>query len=680
MSASTARAPRAASGGHASSSKRDERREGADSIEACAARFEEIRPAVEADVSGEDEALGQALGEIVRDALALEAADTAADLVALLEGMAASTTNNLTTSGLVLNNLGCVERRRGNLKAALGHLRRAAQAEGGIVTASPATLLNISAVYSGLQMYAEAASVSNHAVQRCESDVQPVSAVVHAAALYNLAAALEGSGELEHAEGAYARAAAVLDKGGVAADHPQRRATAKAREQLELRLRNHRGNARREEWARDVLPSIIRRAADKSVNKGAPAGFSPKPSTAPAASSSGGQQSPPRRLNPLESRGMRSGMREEAMRTNASGNSGAANNSINTINAADRSASRSGPEHDAALGLLSTDGRRTTRSGSAAASLAVTVGGRDLGAQYHSTVRDFHVFPVNSRAANRRHKTIVNPTWDMNPLPHTPSVVRSLGRDPTVERAVSQTYIPHHLVPFVADLKYKEHTRRTMIATEHAERMLRFHAEWATSACGVREDEERVDLEIAELRARRVMGQWFKGKLVFASHYSGVEAEERAGRHAIHKELADHSLALQPRARMLQLQVEEEVARRALLRAEGTAERNELRILEGTARARLASKEAAQTPKQGIAHGLALWCLEGAVPPAAALRLADPAYLSSSYVQSRHLWFGKPFGYSKLSAAGRGGAAGDASAGGAGVAANAGDFDDDEFQ
>lgn len=577
------------------------------SLSQCVERFASIKDAVEADTEGEDEAVGKELCEIIKQALTLETEETAEELIEFLLKIARSTFNP-TAAALVLNNLGCVEKRRGNLKAALHHLKRAADEEGGIVTASPAILVNIAAVYSSLQMFAEAASVSNHAVIRCQTDIQTVVPSVHAAALYNLAAALEGSGELDHSEAAYKQALEVLSQGGIPIDHPQYKATLKAQEQLELRLQNHRGNKKREEWAKDVLPSIIRRAADKSMNQG--------PSTTR------------RSLKPLLPKGLRKGQTSDP-----------------TLEREHSPVPRSGFEHDVSLGLVNLEGNRMTVS---RARSSQSIQQRALGSQYQTTVRNFHVFPVNSRAANRRYKGIENPTWDLNPLPHTPTVVRSLGKDPTVDKAVDMAYIPHHLVPFVADLKYREHTRRTMIITEYITKINRLRLDRDNARCFIEEDEHRVDLEIDELRGRKILNQWFKGKVVFVQHYVQVEAEERKARHQLHSDLSDYVSSFLPLAKSLQLQAEEETVRKGIALNQEVAARRDLQILEEASRVRIVSGEESATPKAGIAHGLALWCLEGALTPSAALKLADPAYQQSYYVQSRHVWFGKPHGYGKV--------------------------------
>ena len=605
------------------------------------------------DLAGKlsDEGVTEQVCHVIRDAMSLEASNNRSELANLLEHISAAIHGGHDDlRGLVLNNMGCVQKRMGEMKAALQTLRSAADAEGGITAASPVTLLNIASVYSGLQMYAEAAAVSNHAAHRCETSVQPVPVMLHAAALHNLGAALEGSGEIEHALQAYRSSQRLTAHAGVSSDHPQLKATQNALAQLELKLRNQRARSKRAEWSAQVERTVIQKSLRKLNDPSDPNNGKVRKELSSSAPPTMGSVAASRRLVPLPAslrNRSTTALQEEEEVTKASEQEATLVNSIHLSpivrrndphdedeqEIADISAARQAP----ARGTPEPYPHNKSRDSNS------KLGGRSVA--YTTSVKKFHVFREKGNGKMEKYKKIEQPAWDTNPFFHEPSRQVSDNSDVAVERSVSQSFVPHQIVPLLADLRYKETTRRSTIKQDFAKVMLSIQVTHEVERVFISEDEARIEEEIQELRERRVLMRWMAAKEVFvrgAVMLDAVEKEARTQLMTEHVEVLKQTV--RPMAHRLHLQANEEIARVALQLQEEDA-RNDTLTEEETSKAAARVEEEITFSKRGLAHGLVMWCFEGVMPPEEAALLADPAFANSHFVLQRHNWFGKPYGH-----------------------------------
>jgi hypothetical protein len=595
----------------------------------------------------DDDALKEDVAKLVKDVMFHETPTTRQEVVTMLNRMSETIKGNDALRGLVLNNLGCVQRRLGDMKAALHNLRSAAEAEGGISSASPVTLLNIASVYSALQMYAEAAAVSNHAAYRCETSLQPVPVMLHAAALHNLGAALEGSGEIEHAQQAYKTSLNLTAQSGVPEDHPQLKATQNALAQLELKLRNQRARSKRAEWSSDVERTVIQKSVRKLNEPDAKARSTKarKELSSSAPPSTGAQSTvASRRLMPLPA----SVTKKSAIPAVRGEDDGDVQNTPpgGDVTASSIHLSPISHRHDEDHKLNDTSGRRSSASrGRSPLSSSAHGSGGGSGLAYGFSVKKFHVFREKGNGKMLKYKKMDQPAWDTNPFIHEPSRRIGDGSDVTVERSVSHSFVPHQVVPLFADLRYKETTRRNTIKRDFAQVMQSIRCTQDSERIFILEDEVRIEEEIQELRERRVLVRWMKAKEVFVRGSVALEAEEKEVRMTI---MAEHIEVLKrdvrPTAQRLQAQAIEEVDRGSVDVSQEDA-RNTIITEEETAKAVARVEEEITFSKRGLAHGLVMWCMEGVVSADEAALLADPAYANSHFVLQRHNWFGKPFGH-----------------------------------
>ena len=467
---------------------------------------------------------------------------------------------------LVLNNLGCIEKRRKNLTTALQHLEKAADVEGGLAAASPITLLNLSATYSALQMYAEAAAVANHAVLRVLTDVAVSSAAVRAAAYHNLATALEGSGELVAAADAYRCALkATTNK-----DSPAFRTIKKAADQLELQLRNVRAHQEQSRWAEQVGPTVVRQSLRALRKHGA--------------------------LPPLE--------------------------------------------HVAPRAITRCDGNTTSvyerplKKFHAIRSLRPPPTIKDLQQQYSPTRRCVSCEPP---------PLLIEWSFDPHLQSNVAHRTTPLPRDVEIDRHIEERYIPRKLMPLVEDLRYKEATRRRAIIHQCQAGLAHLRQQTDKARLIATEDEERGNLEIYEVRVRRVLLQYIEGRVVFTEGSVETCRAEEAARDAIVREMLGAFVSWQPRRESLALNSQEEQQRFLLI--EGERERfNEIRVQHETDLAESTSRLALRASKRPLAYALTMWCLEGVLDAASVAQLEDPSMRTSLHYIERYVEFGPPVG------------------------------------
>lgn len=591
--------------------------------------------ALRSKLQSNDQEAAKEVGRLAQEALAHEVADVAG-VVDFLSSAVRSARGEALAA--LLNNLGCVEKRRGQLKVALHHLERAADEEGGLEAAAPATLINLSATYSALLMFAEAAAVANHAVARCTSDFHRTRPLVRAAAYHNLATALEGSGELTFAAEAYEKALGILAESGFKGT-PHHRTIERAAEQISLKLRNSRAHAEQDEWERRVRPGILRQsqAALRRTGELPPLkGAKPVPAitAGPAATTTPplASRSPDRALVPHT-------------------NDTVDISSVYTASMRKFHALRSvALLADVQSHLSSTRKRAHRPNGVSPSPIAAAASPHRSGVAESSTAlvtSDFHgttaAGAVGISASGLIPLRSDPPMWNDDPVPHPHTLshrVTPIPRNWDIERAVDERFIPRALVPLVEDIKYKEATRRRAIAKEWAQRLRVLRFAHRQQLIASHEDEERVAVEIEEVRVFRVLLQYIRGKLFFAEGSAVLGKQETQQREEATREAQAAWRALLPHSAQLQCLAEEECERYRFTK-EDVEERLALAVQFETHAATVDCSAVVESSKHGICYALALWCIEGVVRSTESRQaLEDKTMKRSLHVQERYALFG----------------------------------------
>ncbi len=498
---------------------------------------------------------------------------------ALLKKLVGATTDKLALA-VVHNNLACTEKRQGQHVAAVENLEIVVKCEGGVASAQPTTLLNLSAAYTAVGRHDEAAAVAHRAVLRANQITS--SAAVKTAAYFNLGSALEATEQHEPALEAYRKALQCAPT-----NKPRLKLAAMtAITQLQRRLVTA-GPAVHEEWASKVRPELA------AVNNRLP----------PLSMSSSSQN---RSLATVDTVQKASGPRREFTETYFT--------SVRDFHC---------PLHPLTPEPYNNAQRHL-------ASLRVSVTSQ-LGQR------------ETKRANSATLLMEESPSWNYDPVlePHEISHrLKNVPKDWLLLRAVEQRYIPRALVPLVEDIRYKECTRRSAIVKEYKKRLrvLCHHRDMAFVRAG--EDSERVSIEIEEVRVRRVLHQWIVGKRLFAQASLLVMRQEHQGRSQVGCETAADAAVLEQYAMLLHPVAQEEYARRNVTLAE-LDERRTLTVRHAAAAATLESHSKASQKKRGTAYALALWCIEGVIPEQHIPKVEDKERKLSLAVLERNTVFNR---------------------------------------
>ena len=500
---------------------------------------------------------------------------------------------------VVLNNLACVEQRRGRPHIAIHHLERAADEEGGLALAPPTTLLNLSAAYNAGGQFVEAAAVAHHAVQRCTAAPASMDAdeilrpSLTGVAFYNLGAALLGANELDHASAALHRGLEALDslpEAGPGAD----KETAMVRDRLyalvtavDMKRADREKERAKEEWTASVQPSLIQHAHRFIRSRSALDKTQQRESIAQVLGRGPGSvylaAVRPARLAELPKR----------------------------------------------LKLVAT-------------ASASHVG---------STGRPPRLSPIKARTpmpapSSSPSRHIAPPDWNLStvtqPARQKSASTHTEALDAEVQRRVLDTFMPRRLQPLADDLRYKEHTRRLALHAEWRRKMRKIEHQMHLQAVVAAEEEARLDIVADEGRVRHVLGRWVHGKLTFVARSGEVEGQEHKSREVISADATQIvQTTLAPQADMVRLMGVEESARRSILDLdEELLGAIELQLESITAL--ILARESLRVSKKGTANALAAWALEATLAQSEAVAFVPAELQKSLAVVERYATFGLP--------------------------------------
>ena len=162
-----------------------------------------------------------------------------------------------------------LEKTSGDIPAAMRHIQSVALMEGGLVVASPLTLLNLSACMLAQNRIAEAAALARQSVSRLIISTPPH---ITAAAFHNLATAMEAAQDLEAADIAFRRAEDVCM---MSLGDTHMTTVSVQRSYASFLCRTHYTNAalQRREWemtSKESLVSHTRKVMQKSIARAQP--------------------------------------------------------------------------------------------------------------------------------------------------------------------------------------------------------------------------------------------------------------------------------------------------------------------------------------------------------------------------------------------------------------------------
>jgi hypothetical protein len=443
--------------------------------------------------------------------------------------------------------------------------------------------------------FAEAAAVAHHAVSCCARDAA-VRPGVHAAAHHNLAVALASAGELAPALSAYENALRLLPD-----DHPSRANIEAAADDVRVRVD---GVDAAKQLAVKVRPGVIAQTTKVLRKHQSLPPIAGQPRSASAAPPADGSRSvgamyqhpvPYPRTQLQRIRHAKQVLQERRM---------------------------SPPRR--AL----TPKPLLTMSMSVSTALTVTPSETSKAAAakplQHAKAWNFDTSPDALRSSS-----------EPNALP----------TNPDIELRTAERYIPRRIHPIVEDLRYKEATRRVAVAKEWRRQLRLLQHLMGMHLILSAEDQRRAELETDEVRVRRVLQQWVRGKLLFAEGSLECEAAETASRGDITTEAAaETQQRFVPHAQMVRLLAVEEGARSTAVAAGEAAARQQLALRCETQLAGLTSADAFRQSQHGIAVALATWALETVIEASMAVDLIDPKDRKSLYVMDRYSLFGLPGG------------------------------------
>jgi hypothetical protein len=503
----------------------------------------------------------------------------------LLKRLAEGTTDKAALA-VVHNNLACVERRQGQHAAAVQHLEVVVQCEGGVGTAQPTTLVNLSAAYAAVARTDEAAALAHRAVLRSKQVM--ASGAVRSAAHFNLGSALESADQNEPALEAYRQAlqSAPTNKPNL------KLAATNAIAAVERKVAAA-SPAVHEEWTRTVRPALAT-LGSRLPPIGSSDSFSFNRSLVPVADGGG----------PSRASAPGNAYRKEFIHTYFT--------SVREFHC---------PMHP-----LTPEPYTNAERHNASLRVATTA-------------------PLAHRAARSQSATLLedSPSWNYDPVLEPREIshrLKNVPRDWLLLRVVDQRYIPRALVPLVEDIRYKECTRRSAIEKEYKKR-LRFlwhHGAMAFVRAG--EDSERVSIEIEETRVRRVLHQWIVGKRLFAQASLLVAKQEQKERVGLVAEASSSALLLEQHATLLHPVAQEEHVRRNVSLIE-LDEHRTLAVRHAAAIATLESTSTASQKKRATAYALALWCIEGVIAEQDLWKVEDKDRKLSLAVMERNAMFNR---------------------------------------
>jgi tetratricopeptide (TPR) repeat protein len=524
-------------------------------------------------------------------------------------------------SSLALNNLACVEKRRGNHKIAVHHLERAADCEGGMEVAEASTLLNLAVAYTALGHYPEAAAVAHHAVKKLESD--PTSRpALRATGYHNLGVALEACEEFARAADAFDSASACLPVG-----HPTR-STFAASAQRNREAANPPTQETTKQWQRKVQPSLITQSAKTLRSEKLPPLQADDHRPVPGDTISHQHVPLGRKLAPLPEKTKEAALQDATVALYAAPQQSKRllrvmqTQQQQQINAQHRRTYAATPD--------------PVKSKSPATSTAMIV---------RTATPEPLTVSVLSNATSRSRSPrqpgwnsdpcVKSPTWTQKPLQIIPNY--------DLEQQVNNRWIPKKLFPIIEDLRYKENTRRAAILREWRRQCHAIASLMRLQQVVAQEDEARTEIMIDQARVTRVLRHWVRGRLVFCEGCIRVEQEETMAREKLAvAATADAHETLRPYAATVQLLAAQEVARLAL-----EAERQGgLDVLEALMECELAQLRAADRFKDshnpGLAAAMIVWAFECQLSPEDALEFVNPTLQRSLHVQERYATFGIP--------------------------------------
>jgi hypothetical protein len=641
--------------------------------------------------------------DIVAAAMLLERNEVVDDAVAVLSHVVRITHVERVAS-LALNNLACIEKRRGNVQIAVHHLERAADHEGGMQNAEASTLLNLASAYTSLGHFVEAAAVAFHAVRRCEADAD-CRIVVKATGYHNLAVALEASAEYARASDYFAKAAACLPVGHTA--RPQLLNAAQRNADLAApstpvpdakEASPPATKPRRRPAGGESSPSRVREAAkllrlrnlpplqtpgpekdDRHLNA---AVVRPDPSThvathrspSPAALQAKEAPSQPREGHPElklddakvgPSPGTRPpGVTLLQIPPAHKGKAREVGLGRRLPPLPDKSKHAALEDATIALYIGAQPPQRLTRllknspvkRGTLPKAVTPTPMHTDRGTSPLRSASALGFSSSNAALTRRSAMSSVagsggglspktKAAWNPDSTLHGTALAKPLKPRPTyeIEKQVEDRYIPRKVFVTMEDLRYKETTRRNTLTREWKRQCDSICSIMGKYRIAAEEESARAELYLDQARTSRVLRHWVRGRLVYCRGAIDTETLETQKRDDLSAEEANEAQStLKLHAAQLQMLAAEEVSRHDI-RTERQLGLDALYTHMESALAELRAADRFKDSNRGIAHALAAWSLEAVVPQAEVLDLLIPSDARKSlFVAERYVMFGLP--------------------------------------
>jgi hypothetical protein len=597
----------------------------------CTQTCDEIR-----NVAVLDFPVTQQVGRLAKEISSLSTSGSDApldDIASLLQALCDACAD-ATVKAVLWNNLACVQKKQGNSEGAVVSLNAAVKAEGGMLRALPTTLINLSAALASQGRYEEAAAAAHRAIVHSARPSSPASKEKGtpasrslAAAYYNLAVALQGSGHTEHALETYHEVLLRVDDRDAYAI-----AAIKARNNLMLVEQDSTSKV----WAAHVAPSIVQQAAGGAPPKRS--GKLPPLSSSMIAAASPSRAieatSQPRSTSAMEVLTSKEPSEHLQRRSGTSMSVTATNNK------------RRHPVRQPLRGDISQVYAQPVQKYHSLPPLIQPIPYEDRvhpAAHADANLSTSLIPPVMSLAASNADVDV--PDWNPDPVLHPHSLsYRVMNPNEKKHWAliheVESRFIPRSLVPLVEDMRYKESTRRTMIIKEWKRRFDIICRARNLAATSGQEDTARLSIEVEEARVRRVMRQWIAGKLLFAEAMIRLEKEEAHSRDAVAKQAHQSGFALQFAAVRLHPQGLEEMQRAAIAEEERAA-LSDITVHHFAATTLMSSRATMRQNVGSTAYALALWCIEGVVPEASLPQIEVASRKKSLAVLERFAVYGK---------------------------------------
>lgn len=574
----------------------------------------------------------QQVGRLAKELSSLSTSSTStspplADIASLLQALCDACAD-VGVKAVLWNNLACIQKKQGNAEGAVTSLNAAVNAEGGMLRALPTTLINLSAALASQGRFEEAAAAAHRAIVHSARPASPATLAKGssasrslAAAYFNLAVALEGSGHTEHALKTYHEVLLRVDDRDAYAI-----AATRARNNLMLVEQDLTSKA----WAAHVAPSIIQQATGQTVKRNTK--LPPLSSSLVAVASPHAAIEHPRSLSALEVRQQET--TEQHQRRSGTSMSVAAHK-------------RRHPPRQPLRGDISQVYAQPVQKYHSLPPLLQPLPYEDrinpAAHADHHNISTSLIPPVMSLTAPSADVDV--PDWNPDPVLH-PHALSYRVMNPNEKKhwalihEVESRFIPRSLVPLVEDMRYKESTRRTMIIKEWKRRFDIICRARNLAATSGEEDTARLSIEVEEARVRRVMRQWIAGKLLFAEAMLRLDKEEAQSRDAVAKQAHQSVFALQFAGVRLHPQGLEEMQRAAIAEEERTA-LSDITINHYASTTLVSSRASVRQNVGSTAYALALWCMEGVVPEAFIGQIEVASRKKSLAVLERFAVYGK---------------------------------------